>query len=151
SIPSVGTDQAALGPYRANASEVTLLGVGSKLNWAADGSLVGDLPSGLVPVYTLKAQFRRSPAPTLAPTPKPAGRPPAPLWKRNVGGPVFGDIGQDPQTGRILVATTTGKVVALRANGTLAWSTDVGSPLRAGPVPASGAIFAATDDTLVKL
>ena len=152
SIPSVGTDEGAIGPYEATPGKVRLTGIGWELGRNPDGSLSADLPEALVPHYKMPAKFRRSASPTISAPPSPTQTAPAPLWKHSVGAPVTSDVAYDPVAQRILVATLAGDVIALNPRtGARAWSTNIGSPIRGEPVVAGGAIFAATDSKVAKI
>src|SRR5206468_3319444 len=123
SIPWAGTDDQPLSHYRASSSQIQLTDVGWNLERSKDGSLRGDLPDALVPVYRFAAVFRRADRPTMAPIARPIGPAPQPIWTADAGASVFGGVAYDSASRRVLVGTTGGRLVALKVNsGAQVWA-----------------------------
>lgn len=152
SIPSVATDDFPLSLYTASSSRVRLTSVGSNFDRQPDGSLSGILPEGLVPRYKLAAVFHRSSAPKLLAPARPKNSPPKPIWSQNVGAPVFGGLSYDAASKRLLVGTTSGKLVSLDARtGARSWSVLLPDPIRSAPLVDGRTIYVATDRQAVAL
>ncbi|HET9640350.1 MAG TPA: PQQ-binding-like beta-propeller repeat protein [Allosphingosinicella sp.] len=153
SIPEIGAQESPLGRYAVGENEIKLPDAGWTLRIEDGGeTLAGQLPGALVPVYPLQARFRRSAAPEAEPDPSGYQAAPAPLWRRQVEGAVYGGPAYDRRSGLLFIAADSGKVYGLRATtGALAWSVSVGSPVRSTPAVEAGALFVAADKALVKL
>lgn len=152
SNPEIGIDEAPLSRVADAAQSVDLTSIGWTLRKESDGTLSGVVPDALVPVYAMPARFSRSTAPARAASPIPLEAPPVAVWSYEVGSPVYGGLAFDAANKLVVVATDSGKVTALRAaDGTAAWSADVGAPIRATPTIRAGALYVATDKALLKL
>jgi outer membrane protein assembly factor BamB len=152
SNPEIGIDDAPLSRVTDGAQSVDLTSIGWTLRKESDGTLSGVIPEALVPVYAMPARFSRSTTPARAPSATSLQASPAPVWSHEIGSAVYGGLAFDTANKLVVVATDSGKVAALRAaDGTVAWSVDVGAPVRATPTIRSGALYVPTDKTLLKL
>ena len=152
SAPSIGTSDTAAGSFSVSGSQVKLADVGWTLERNRDGTLRGVLPKALVPVYDIKAIFHRSSAPRGQNAAPVRRGPETPLWRREMGAAIFGDIAYDPRRRHIIVGTVAGELRSLDARtGETAWSITLGSPIRSAPTVMDGAILVATDSQALKL
>jgi outer membrane protein assembly factor BamB len=152
SNPMIAIDDSPLSKVAVQPQSVELGSIGWTLR--RDGrALVGVIPDVLVPVYKLKARFVRSGPPPRPPVnPRPAQNPPRALWTQNLRSAVFGGLAFDAARNRLIAATDSGDVAALRANdGAIAWSVDAGAAIRATPLVAGASLYVPTDKALLKL
>jgi eukaryotic-like serine/threonine-protein kinase len=152
-VPEIGAEESPLGRIAVAGKEINFTDVGWTLAIEDGGAtLAGTLPDALVPVYRLRARFRRAAPPEPEPVPAGYRSAPAPVWRRQVGGAVYGGLAHSRRSGLVFVATDKGGVHALKAaTGRLAWSAELGSPVRSTPTLAAGALYVAADKALVKL
>jgi outer membrane protein assembly factor BamB len=151
-IPEIGAKDSPLSRVEDRAQSVELTSIGWSLRKEADGTFSGTITDALVPAYPMPVRFVRAAEPPQQASPKPAKAAPHPLWSRDLGSPVYAGIAFDRARRLALVATDSGKVVALHAgNGKTAWSIETGSTIRATPVVDGRAAYVATDESLLKV
>jgi outer membrane protein assembly factor BamB len=151
--PTIGVEDTPLSAVTVKSDSVELTSLGWSLHREADGTLTGIVPDALIPLYRMPARFVASSAPPpRPPSPSPLRDAPTPVWRQDLGAPVYGGVAFDPARKRVIVAAESGRVSALRAgDGTVAWSVDAQAPIRATPLVAGASLFLATDTSLLKL
>ena len=154
SVPAARMNDGDIGPYHIDGGELSIPGVGWQLALAEDGqSLDGLLPPALVPHYQIRLSLQRTSTPPPAPPEIIAEGPaPAPVWTSQVGAEVWAGIVHDPRRRLLFVAGDGGRVTALLIrNGNIAWSRELGAPIRATPTLADDRLYIATDAELAAL
>lgn len=150
--PTIGIVDTPLSRVTVKPGSVELTDLGWSLNRESDGALTGIVPDALIPVYRMKARFTPSSPPPRPASQSPSRRPPAPAWRQDVGSAVYGGLAFDPARKRIIVATGSGRVMALRADdGNAEWSVDAGAPVRSTPLIMGPSLYVASDKALLKL
>jgi len=111
-------------------------------------TLTGTIPHAIVPLYSLKAVYRR--IERVDPVPRPALTAPErrPVWTFDAGSPIWSDAALC--NGLVIVGDDGGRVHALTAStGKQVWTFDAGAAVRARATCAGTTAFVHADDGLV--
>lgn len=111
------------------------------------GTLNGFLPEAAVPVHRIAVQFQRIDPPT---RPEPdSWNFPRPLreWATDLGSAVWAGLALDRDSGRLIVGTDAGDVIALAtADGAPIWRFTASGAIRARPTVAGADLYVPSDD-----
>jgi outer membrane protein assembly factor BamB len=115
---------------------------------ASAHTLTGTIPDAIIPLYSIRAVFRRVDTFTPAPREITAASAPRQVWMFDAGSPIWSDVAACH--GLVIVGDDGGRVHALdEQTGKSVWTFDAGAAIRARTTCAGGAAYVHADDGFV--
>jgi outer membrane protein assembly factor BamB len=152
-VKLVQLHEVPVGAYAATDSTLSLPGLSWELSIVEDGSVLeGLMPAALVGGLEIAARFQPAEAPDPPPVLVGASEPPAPAWTTRVDAEVWAGLAYDRRHGLLYVGADDGRVWSLDGRtGEVAWSKELGAPIRATPTLDDSCLLVVTDVALYAL
>jgi outer membrane protein assembly factor BamB len=146
STPAIHVWEFPLGPVSIDRDQIRINALAMTLVYdGTAGTLTGVIPPSLVPVYSMRVTFRRSPNPERKPRPDPAARVATPVWVFDAEAPIWADAAFANNV--VIVGADDGRLHALDArSGKSLWFFRAGGAIRARPTVSGDDIFVPADD-----
>ncbi len=146
SIPAIGAYDIGLGTVslKGNTLETQLFAF--SLTWnPTTQRLSGVLPKDAVPIYDIRAEFRRGEALQKPAAPQWTVNKPKVLWSVDIDGPAWAGLELDPRTGLLFAANDPGTLHAIDDSGAVRWKFATDKPIRSRPTVIGAAVYVASD------